>query len=237
MKDQKLNGYACYTFNVNIARSPISNDIKQLVLESDPNPNYYSKGNFPPNKHVSDWHIYIPIKNSINCFQDIIIRNTAKLQKEFNLTLQVFPGQITLYNEEYQAVRINTNDINHIPLLINEMKKLGIEFLPDKNIKEYESLIYYKKYTEFIKIEDDVYVDSLVPDRYFFSIPTHIEFNTFIDGMSKIKNSCNFHLFDSFLVYLIEKNNVHDFIGIYSKHCDKNRFSELKDHIKTIFHS
>jgi len=237
MKDLKLDGYACYTFKVNIARSPISDEHKHLILESDSNPDYYSKGHFPPSKQQSDRHLYIPIKNRINCFQDIIMRNTAILHEKFNLTLNVFPGQITLHNENYQAVRINAKDTKQISLLIKELEKLGLIFMADKKTKEYESLIYYKKYTEFVKVEDDVYVDSLVPDRYFFSIPNHIEFNTFLDGMKNIKNSCNFHLFDSFLVYLIEKNNTHDFIGIYSKHCDKNRFGELKEHIKTIFHS
>ncbi len=230
-----MSGFACFTFNQIVARSPISKDINCLILESDPNPNYYAKGNFPPNKHIYDWHLYLPIKNKVNCFQDIVIRNLARLHDLFNLSLHISPGQMTLNNEYHQAIRINTKDINHIPLVIEELEKMGFKLMADKRIKEYKSELYFKKYTEFIEIEEGVYQDSLVPERFFFSIPNSIEFDRFTKGMEQIKNSCNFHLFDTYLVYLFVKGRVENLIGIYSNHCDKNRFGELKEQIKEVF--
>jgi hypothetical protein len=44
-------------------------------------------------------------------------------------------------------------------------------------------------------------------------------------------------LFDSFLAEIFIDKDVYDFIGVYSKHCDKERFAELKQEIKKQFDS
>jgi len=38
------------------------------------------------------------------------------------------------------------------------------------------------------------------------------------------------------LVSLFYKDKIKDFVGIYSKHCDQNRFGELSREIKKAFH-
>ncbi|OYT12853.1 MAG: hypothetical protein B6I19_08175 [Bacteroidetes bacterium 4572_114] len=108
-------------------------------------------------------------------------------------------------------------------------------FYPDKKVDAYTSFIFFKKYTSFINIEKGVYQDESNQHRFFFEIPKQIEFNQFKKGMEQIKNNCDYHLFDSFLVFLFYKNKIKDFIGIYSQHCDKSRFGELKQEIKKHF--
>ncbi len=235
MNEAELHGLTCYNFIKEVARSPLSSEIKYLVLESDPTPDYYTRSNFPPNKRDAEMHLYLPIKKQVNCFQDIVLRETCCFNEEYKSDIHVTPGQMIFQNENLQAIRIRGSEMNYLPMLIEDLQKLGIEFMKDTKVKQYKSTIFYKKFTEFVKIEEDVYQDKDNVFRYFFAINCHIELDTFLKGMKTIKNNCDFHLFDSFLSFMFIKNKVQDFIGVYSEHCDKNRFGDLKQQIKEVF--
>jgi len=236
MKTQGIDGLTCYLVKLFVARSPLSGNLGNLILESDPTPDYYAKGNFPPNKeHVSDRHLYLPVKKNVNCFQDVIYRKACQLTEKMNSVLSIYPGQMTFQNKEHQCIRINISSDIHLSELIREFNNLGVRFYSDKHVLTYSSLIYYKKYTDFVFMQEGVYHDKNNKNRYFFEIPKQIDFVAFKKGIEQIKNNCDYHLFDSFIVSLFYKNGVRDFIGIYSLHCDETRFGELKKQISSIF--
>ncbi len=58
MKDTIIGGMTCFRFEKKMDKSPLSSKNGCLILESDPNPDYYAKGNFPPNKHDKSWHLF-----------------------------------------------------------------------------------------------------------------------------------------------------------------------------------
>ena len=93
MKETQLSGLTCYSAKSMVARSPFSDKLNCLILESDPAPGYYAKNNFPVNKHVHDWHLYLPIKKQIVCFQDVILRNASILSAQF-IILSLFKGNL-----------------------------------------------------------------------------------------------------------------------------------------------
>ncbi len=234
--EKQIDGLTCFSVDLMVGRAPLSDSVNTLVLESDPTPDYYAKGNFPPNeKHVSDRHLYLPVKKTINCFQDVVYRKACQLVEKLDSGLSIYPGQMTFQNEEHQCIRINISKIELLSTLIEEFSNLGIRFYSDKHVVTYSSFIYYKKYTDFDIIEEGVYKDKKNKYRYFFEISKQIEYDEFKKGIEQIKNNCDYHLFDSFLVFLFYKNKIRDFIGIYSQHCDESRFSELKKEINKIF--
>lgn len=236
MKEIAFEGLTCFTVRLNIEKSKFSGDFKELLLASNPNPGYYSKQNFPPNqKKQSDHHLYLVVKNKINCFQDIILRHTRELNAKFNYNLHLSPGQMTVLNTEYQCIRINTRNINHLREIIDYLKNLGLEFLNDRKISPSDSIIYYKRYIEFVELSEGVYQDNNVPGRFYFSVPRTIDFDLFEEKMKKIKNNCNFHLFDSFLTHFFFKDTIQDFVGIHSEHCDKDRFEEFEKQLVNLF--
>lgn len=236
MKKVEFEGLTCFTVDLEVGHSPLSEILNCLVLESNPEPDYYALNNFPPNeRYVNDRHIYLLAKYHKNCFQDIVLKASYKLKSRLHKDARIFPGQMTYHNKDYQAIRINTKTTKELPLLINELEKDGITLIGNRKIEPFESLIYYKKYLEFIELEDGVFHDNDNENRYFFKIPNFIEFLEFRIKMDKIKNNCNYHLFDSFLVSLFIKEAAHNFIGIYSKHCDRARFGELKKEINNLF--
>jgi len=235
MNEHGMAGLTCFSMKIDMASSPLSESLNCLVLESDPDPGYYSKNNFPENKHVHDWHLFLPLKKQVACFQDIILRNIPRLTKLFKVRLRIAPGQVIVKNKSHACIRVNVENKDILPKLIEEFKKLGVKFLSSKKIENYSSLIYYKKYIEFEKLDEGIFQERGNPNQFFFRIPELIDFDRFIEGMESIKFSCNFHLFDSSLASLFVKDDVWDFVGIYSEHCDKNRFKELQNHIEQTF--
>ncbi len=233
----KFEGLTCFTVDLEVGHSPLSEKFNYLVLESNPEPDYYALQNFPPNqRHVSDRHIFLLAKHQKNCFQDNVLKAAYKLKSRLHKDIRIFPGQMTFLNKDFQAVRINTKTAEEIPLLIDELEKDGIVLMGDRKVAAYTSLIYYKKYLEFVELENGVYQDNDNNNRYFFEIPGFVEFEDFRSKMDKIKNNCNYHLFDSFLASLFIKETAHSFIGIYSEHCDQKRFSDLKNEIGNLFY-
>ncbi len=236
MKDVDFSGIACYNIVSSVACATIYNTSSYLIFESDPEEGYYARNNFPENKQKHPRSYYLPIKKPAFCFQDIILRNASLINGKLNSDFKIAPGQMTILNKNHACIRVSTTGIEKLPLLINELEKLDIKFSSKKEIKQYQSLIYFKKYTEFVKIGNGIFQDGDDKNQHFFEVPRLINFDEFLKGMGKIKNNCNYHLFDSFLTSIFLKDSTQDFIGIYSEHCDKSRFGELANEIKKVFH-
>jgi hypothetical protein len=236
MQEITYNGVACYNAMVKLGRSPLSNKHKILILETNHQPDYYALANFPPNKHQSNWRLFLLIKKHLNCFQDLVLKKAYQINKELSTDIDIMPGQIKFQKEEYQCIRINLTNTNLLETIINKIESIGIKFISDKRVNEFETIVFFKRYTELVKIGENIYKDYKIPGQYYFPIENNIEFNEFINGIKKIKNNCNFHMFDSFQLFMFTKNGKgQDFIGIFSDHCDENRFPELKESIKKFF--
>ncbi|MBN2668702.1 MAG: hypothetical protein JXR60_05670 [Bacteroidales bacterium] len=230
-----FDGIACYNVELDLGKSPLSDVYGRLILETNSQPDYYARANFPPNKHQSNWRLFLIVNNHVDCFQDIVLRKSAELRDVFGEKVEIMPGQITINKETNLCIRINTEDTSIIPKVIDELKKVNISFLPNKKRDNVTARVFFKRYTQFVEIEDGVYRDSVIHGRYFFKIDKLNDWEEFQAGIVKIKNSCNFHLFDSFLTFMFHQGKGHDFIGIYSDHCDENRFPELKKFIQMTF--
>ena len=235
MKTINFEGLTCFTFKSTVNYSSLSKDAKCVILESSSNPDYYAKQHFPPSKSSFKRHLFIPVKKSVTCFQDSVIRAVVKIREKTNQHLHIYPGQISFENKIHQCIHMRIEDLNLLDILIKELKEIDIEFYTNKKVKPYESTMIFKKHTRFSELMASVYQDADNENRFFFKISNHIEFDKFEKGMEQIKINCNYHLFDSFLSHFFVKDTVEDFIGIYSKHCDKNRFNELKENIEKVF--
>ncbi len=237
MKNIEFEGLTCFTVNLEIGHSPMSDKFGILIIESNPQPDYYALQNFPPNtNHVNDRHIYLLANNQTNCFQDIVLTVSYNLKSRLHKDLRIFPGQMTFHNKDFQAVRINTTTTKDLPVIIRELQNNGVELMKDKKVATYSSRLYFKKFIEFIELESGVYQDIDNLNRYFFKISHKPNFDEFTIKMEKIKNNCQFHLFDPFFASLFIKMESVYFIGIYSEHCDQARFGDLKQQIAELFY-
>lgn len=231
----EFDGIACYNVEINLGKSPLSGQSKILILETNSQPDYYSRANFPPNKHQGNWRLFLLVKKHIDCFQDIVLKKAYQINQKLSEKSEIMPGQMSVGSKTQQCIRINLTGTENLEIIIKELQSLGIEFVSDKKMAPFTSKVFFKRYTEFVKMEDGVYHDSKIKGRYFFEINNNIELDTFNEGIKKIKHNCDFHLFDTFLSFIFIKGKGQDFIGIYSEHCDEARFGELKKFIKLTF--
>lgn len=235
MRNLDLQCLTRYNLKRNVARSPLSTQIKYLILETDPTPDYYARNNFPPNKRDRNMHLYIPIKHHINNFQEIVLTNICLLNKKHKTNFHVNPGHMIFQKKNYQCIRIKETDTNTLQIIIDEFKALGLSFFKDTKVKIFESSIFYNQYTEFLEIEDGVYQDKNNEFKFFFTISNHVELDEFLSKIKDIKNNCDYHLFDAFSSYMFVKDKMLCFAGIYSENCDKARFGELKENLEKSF--
>jgi len=125
MENIAFQGLTCFTVKLEVGRCDRSTELGVLLLESNPNPGYYSKQNFPPNKKTrKDRHCYLLVKNTVNCFQDIVLRHTRDVKKKFKHKLNVTTIQLTFQNVSYQCIRINTSEIELIPEFLSDLKSM-----------------------------------------------------------------------------------------------------------------
>jgi len=233
-----IEGMTCFSLEQMVERSTLGEQLNLLVLESNPQPDYYAKGHFPPNQgNIYDRRLMLPVKKIISCFQDEVYRKAYELHQEFGDEVTIYPGQMTFQNEMHPCIRINMKETDALPHIVNALTKLGIQFYSDRKIETYNSFIYYKRFTGFTELMPGVYHDSTTLNRYFFRVNGNIDFQSFTKAVEQIKNSCQFYLFDSFLTSLFFRNQVIDFVGVYSEHCEKERLTEFKNEIEKIFKS
>jgi len=235
MNNLDLHCLTRYNLKRNVARSPLSTQLKNLVLETDPTPDYYARNNFPPNKRDRNMHLYIPVKQHVNNFQEIVLTNICLLNKKYETNFYVNPGHMIFQKNNYQCIRIKETTAETLQIIIDEFKKLGFSFFKDTKVKIFESSIFYNQYTEFLEIEDGVYQDKGNESKYFFTISNHVDLDEFLSRIKNIKNNCNYHLFDAFSAYMFVKDSMQCFAGICSENCDKARFGELKQHLENSF--
>ncbi len=142
--------FACVSTKLMVAKFPSKENYGRLILESSPDPSYYSKAGFPENlRSVSDHHLYLVVKKPIPCFQDLVMRQCYILKEKLGIKLHVAPGQIGLLGKIYACIRIRTEDTSYLKTLLEEFRKLGIHYMSDRQVKPYEAFIQIKRYTDF----------------------------------------------------------------------------------------
>ncbi len=230
MNSNNIEGYVCFAERLDMALSPFSTKDGVLILESDPEPGYFSKNGFPENlAHASDHHLYIITKHPVTCFQDWVIQHSFKVRNELKINLHISPGQLIFLNEQHNGIRIRTREVESIKPFLDDLKNLNIEFIKHtKHIKPFNSIVHFKKHAELTPIEEGVYADVNDTNRHFVSLPENIEFEKFEKIVEQIKNNCGFNMFNAAYASLPRRNRVLNFIAIYSKHCDEKRLPEFK---------
>lgn len=235
MEINNLEGLTRYLLKRTVAHSPLSNHLKKLVLETDPVPDYYARGNFPPNKRDRNMHLYIPVKNNLADFCEKVLLMGRILNKKYDYNFHINPSQMVFNNQQCSCLRIRNEDITKLKIIIDEFSKQNFAFFDNKKVEMYESSIFYMHYTQFKRLDEDIYQDIDTEFKYFFAVNEHIGLDELLKRIQVIKNNCDFHLFDAFSAYLFGKYKIQDFVGIYSENCDSTRFPEFKVQLNKSF--
>ncbi len=204
--------------------------MKELVLsDSNPYPGYYSET--PADTQASKpKYVFIAIKQGDGCYEDTVLRAALKLKDKVNYEFEANYGRISLKNKTKPCIRIKIGDLSKVPELITLFKEEGLQFQPAERITPYDSLIKIRKYMTFDELSKGVYSGDK-EDHYYIQIPVKLEWPNFVKLILSIKSSGDFGVFDAAQTSLYLKDEIIEFVRIYTKSFKNEDFIKLKDEI------
>ena len=235
MKNIPLSGFACFSQKLEVAPFTEKDFRNILILESDPQQGYFFGGKLPEKTLSGDHHLYLPIKQSIPCFQDKVIRYAHVIMLEQKHLLHVSPGQMTFENKPHACIRVRMNELGELNTFIDDMEALGIEFYCKrrfKTVKPYISLVQFKKFIALEKLQEKVYRSLYDQHVHFVEISKDIDYSFFENLIEDIKNNCELNMFNTSLVYFHTLDKTIDFVAIYSHECNEERLPLLAEFLE-----
>lgn len=226
-----MEGFTCIQKLENLEPFvPGDKKLKEFVLtDADPYPGYYSE---TPGKSKiqAPQYVFTALKTAKGCYEDDILRAGFKIKERTNIQFESIYGRLNIYMKVMPCIRIKIDDLSHIPRIIEEFKKEGVEFETDQKYDGADTFIKLRKYEIFTKMDEGIYsgVDN---DHYYIKVPKYIEWDDFVQLIFSIRNSGDFGVFDAALASLCLKNEILEFIRIYTKSFKKDDFKILKDEI------
>jgi len=204
--------------------------LKEFVLtDANPYPGYYSET--PGNtESMKSQYVFIALKFGKGCYEDDVIRAGFKIRERTAINFESIYGRFVIYTKVKPCIRIKIEDLSFIPILIEEFKKEGIEFDTDQKYSGADTHIKIRKFINYEKIDEGIYAGD-EPDHYYIKIPRFLEWEDFVQMIFSIRNSGDFGVFDAALASLCLKNEIIEFIRIYTKSFEKEDFKVLKKEI------
>lgn len=194
-----------------------------LVMEiMEPFPGYH--GANMPTESIPRSIFMATVKNYTD---EEILRISEGIGKTSNTCFSATPAIVTIYNEDYPAIRIwGLESYDYIPELQERFKNEGVEFRKKKNIKDV-ALLNIKKAFHIEEIEEGIYKDIGTPKMFYLTIP-HISWNLFEEITKNIKNNIPNKNYDAALgLFFIHK--VIDVVRLYGKEMDIDYLKSLRN--------
>ncbi|MCF6365613.1 MAG: hypothetical protein L3J35_05360 [Bacteroidales bacterium] len=204
--------------------------MKELILsDANPYPGYYSET--PADTQATKpKYIFAAMKQGDGCYEDIVLRAGFNLKNKVDYEFEANYGRISLFNKTKPCVRIKIDDLSKVPELIKLLKEEGIQFQPAEKVSPYDSIIRIRKHMSFNKLAEDVYSGDK-ENHYYIQVSEKLEWKDFEKLILSIKSSGDFGIFDAAQTSLYQKDEIIEFVRIYTKSFKTEDFVKLKDEI------
>jgi hypothetical protein len=210
--------------------SPDDINFKEFVLKDiEPFPGYYSLT--PQASDVQKpKYVFAGLKQGRACYEDEILRAFFAFRNKINYPLDANFGRFLIFNQFKPCIRIKVNDFEHVPEIIEHFKHEDLQFEPYKKFPATDTHIKVRKYNTFVEYEKGIFTgdDS---DHYYIHVPVHHKWDDFTKIILTVKNSSNFTQFDAAQTSLYLKNEIVEFVRIYTKTFKREDFLRLKEEI------
>ncbi len=160
-----------------------------------------------------------------------ILRATSKINKENNLKLEGAKSEISFAKGKYSGIRLKGieqfSDIESIQKLY---QKEGFELAKDAKIKQDTNMmIRINKFFHIINEEEGIYHSPNNNDRYYITIPKHINWDEFIDLTKDIKNNVSVTGFDVAKGIFYDNEGITEMIRIVKPDLTLEMVREIKE--------
>lgn len=201
---------------------------KYLVLESmEPFPGYYCMIDYQLEKRPV--LLYLVLKKTNQTNPDDIIRITAQIKKANNLQFDAAPAEITLYNHNYHAIRLNVPVISQLPEITKAFADSGLVLHRHIDVKPYTSLIRIKRFFIIDKEDENLYHDQVHIENHYIILPEFLSWNDFETITIHIKNNFDFSTFDAAQGFVYDEAGMVDFVRVYVKNAPITDLIRLRD--------
>jgi len=199
----------------------------ELILEDlDPFPGFYDHFHIPVNEiEQKPRSVFAVIKNRGLNEMDDFIRITTKIKQEKGLRFDAVMGWLEYQNSTEGCIRINMEDYASLPGIIAEYSRNGIDFLANRQVKPYISLITVRKYMIIEEIASGIYRDTEMADTYYLKLNKYIPWPAFEEISIAIRNNWDHKVYDAAQAGIYCKRGVVEMVRIYDR---KSTLENLK---------
>ncbi|MBG0781111.1 MAG: hypothetical protein H0S84_02460 [Bacteroidales bacterium] len=213
MEIQTLSSIGNISKRENLASVEHETHSSALVLESlHPFPGYH--GTTVPDR-TDPKSLFLVTKNIYS--GDRIIRSIKQVKQNFPHFFDGAPGLINLYNKPTGVIRLKYLPYNLVGELISAFQDLGLEFIKNRKVNNYESIIKITKYFMLEKVSEGIWHDQNWKELYYLNLPLQLRWNSFEKITSSIKHNVDDNNFDAALTTLYDKDGVLDLVRIYDE--------------------
>lgn len=203
----------------------------ELILEDlDPFPGFYDHYHIPVNEEEQKPRsVFAVIKTKGLDEMDDFIRTTVKIKKVTGLNFDAVLGWLEYQNSTAGCIRIKMEDYADLPAIIDNYSKNGIEFLANRTVKPYVSLIAIRKYMILEEIAPRIFRDTEMSDTYYIKVEKHIPWSDFERISISIRNNWDHKVYDAAQAGIYCKSGVVELVRIYDRHTSPERLQYLKE--------
>lgn len=203
----------------------------ELILEDvDPYPGFYDHYHVPMNeKEQKPRSLFAVIKNNSLDQMDDFIRTTGNIKKETGLEFDAVMGLLELQNQTMACIRINMEEYEPLPEIIHQYSNRGFEFLANRSIKPYISLISLRKYMTMDKISEDIYKDAEMSNIYYIKVDKYLKWEHFERISIMIRNNWHHKIYDAAQSGIYSREGVVELIRIYDRDTNIELLKYLKE--------
>jgi len=224
MKIRELIGKITLQENI----SPIErNKVSGTFVIHIPNPlaSYYSR--FTEVNRPNS--IVLITKNPVSF--EIILRATKTINDKHKLALDGAKCEVVIGRNKYSGIRIMGIDrYTNIDKVQTAYKDAGFEF--HKNIKlskGTDAIIRVNKFFNIVDVEEGIYQSPNNKDRYYFEVPTYMNWEEFRDITFDIKNNISVTNYDIAKGILYNKDGITDVLRVLKPNMTVDMVREIRE--------
>ena len=214
-----------------IANLETDHNFSELILEDvDPYPGFYDHYHVPMNEdEQKPRSLFAVIKNNNLDQMDDFIRTTVNIRKDTGLEFDAIMGLLELQNQTVGCIRINMEEYEPLPEIIRHYSNHGIEFLANRSIKPYISIISLRKYFIMDEISDRIYKDTEMPNSFYIKVDKYLNWEQFEKISIMIRNNWQHKIYDAAQAGVYCREGVVELIRIYDRDTNMENLKYLKE--------
>ena len=214
-----------------IANLETEHNFSELILEDvDPYPGFYDHYHVPMNENEQKPRsLFAVIKNNSLDQMDDFIRTTGNIKDETKLEFDAIMGFLELQNNTVGCIRINMDEYEPLSEIIHQYSNRGFEFLANRSIKPYISLISLRKYIIMDEISDRIYKDSEMANTHYIKVDKHLEWEQFEKISIMIRNNWQHKIYDAAQAGVYNREGITELIRIYDRDTNIELLKYLKE--------